>query len=172
MTPVQAAQAGLLRRVARKHAFLVGGGTEANSSDADPLAPAPVPAPQSAPTTAVGQSPVKRKLKLSAIMDQGDDTVIGGPEAADLAAWHQRYVACMGAAPQEEEEPTAVQRQALHHRACTLGAAPYADRAVWGPYGRKSTRANKSHTWIPAHDSTYISKELPGPENFQQWLTR
>ena len=85
LTPVEAAQAGLLWRVARKHAFLVGGGTETNFSDVDPFAPAPVPVPQSAPTTTVGQSPVKRKLKVSAIMDQGVDTEIGGPEAADLA---------------------------------------------------------------------------------------
>ena len=85
VTPVEAAQAVLLGRVARKHAFLVGGGTETNFSDVDPFAPAPVPVPQSAPTTTAGQSPVKRKLKVSAIMDQGVDTEIGGPEAADLA---------------------------------------------------------------------------------------
>ena len=85
VTPVEAAQAGLLGRVARKHTFLVGGGTEANFFNVDPFAPAPVPVPQSALTPAVGQSPVKRKLKVSAIMDQGVDTEIGGPEAADLA---------------------------------------------------------------------------------------
>ena len=77
----------------------------------------------------------------------------------------------MGAAPQEEEEPTADQLQALHHRACILGAAQYADHAVGGPYGRKNTRANEFHTGIPAHDGAHLSKELPGPENSQQLLT-
>ena len=77
----------------------------------------------------------------------------------------------MGAPPQEEEEPSADQLQALFHRTVVLGNAPYVDHAVWGPFGRKTTRANKFRTWIPTSDGSYICKELPGPENFQQWLS-
>ena len=77
----------------------------------------------------------------------------------------------MGAPPQEEEEPSADQLQALYHRTVVLGNARYVDRAVWGPFGRKTTRANKFRTWIPTSDGSKISKELPLPENFQQWLS-
>ena len=51
-----------------------------------------------------------------------------------------------GAPPQEEEEPSADQLQALYHRTVVLGNAPYVDHAVWGPFGRKTTRANKFRT--------------------------
>ena len=63
------------------------------------------------------------------------------------------------------------QLQALYHRTMVLGNAPYVDHAVCGPFGRKTTRANKFRTWIPTSDGSKISKESPGPENFQQWLS-
>ena len=105
------------------------------------------------------------------MVDQGDDTEIGGASSKQVAAWHQQYITVMGAPQQEEEEPSADQLQALYHRTVVLGNAPYVDHAVWGPFGRKTTRANKFRTWIPTSDGSYISKELPGPENFQQWLS-
>ena len=71
-----------------------------------------------------------------------------------------------GAPPQEEEETSADQLQALFHRIVMLGNVPYVDHAVWGPSGRRTARADKFRTWIPTSDGSYISKELPGSESF------
>ena len=168
---------GLLWRLAKKAAFLQGGGSSQLFVDVDPFAP--VQQGQGSMAQSSGGSaaatgscaPAGRKLKLSSLVDQGDDTEIGGASSKQVAAWHQQYITVMGAPPQEEEEPSADQLQALYHRTVVLGNAPRVDHAVWGPFGRKTTRANKFRTWIPTSDGSYISKELPGPENFQQWLS-
>ena len=173
---IEAAQAGLLWRLAEKAAILQGGGSSQLFVDVDPFAPVQQeqgPAALSSGGTAAvsgSSAPAKRKLKLSSLVDHRDDPEIGGASTKQVAAWHQQYITVMGAPPQEEEEPSADQLQALYHRTVVLGNAPYVDHAVWGPFGRKTTKANKFRTWIPTSDSSYISKELPGPENFQQWL--
>ena len=59
---------------------------------------------------------------------------------------------------------------ALSHRVLALELTPYVDMAVWTPFGRKSMRANKFRTWIPGMNGTWISKEVPGPENHEQLL--
>lgn len=51
----------------------------------------------------------------------------------------------------------------------TAGMALYADFAVFGPWGRKTHRANKYKTWVPIGDGTYLSKELPGPDCHAVW---
>ena len=66
----------------------------------------------------------------------------------ESAAWHQQHITVVKP-PQEEEEPSADQLQAL----------------------LKTTRANEFRTWIPTSDSSYISEELPGLKNLQQWLS-
>ena len=52
-------------------------------------------------------------LKMSNIVDQTDDSETKLPDAVMLNEWAQRYIAVMGAPPQEEEEPTDAQLAAL-----------------------------------------------------------
>ena len=120
----------------------------------------------------VGLERARRSQAQNVLLGRpGDDTEIRGASSKQVAAWHQQYITVMGAPPQEEEEPSADQLQALYHRTVLLGNAPYVDHAVWGLFGRKTTRANKFRTCIPTSDGSYISKELLGLENFQQWLS-
>ena len=55
-------------------------------------------------------------------------------------------------------------RRRLHQ-----GMSPYADFAVFVPYGKKAVRANKYRTYLPMPDGGYMMKEVPGPGSFVQW---
>ena len=76
----------------------------------------------------------------------------------------------MGSYPEEEEEPSDGQLSALNRRTCILGQAPYMDFSVWTPYARRSLRSQKFRTYVPLGDGSFLMKELPGPQNLQQWL--
>ena len=69
----------------------------------------------------------------------------------------------------EDAEPTPEQRSAPARRVVTNDNAPYADLAVWCPFGRRGLRANKYRCWFPAGDGTFTCREVPGPENLVQW---
>ena len=75
-----------------------------------------------------------------------------------------------GGPPSEEAEPAGDQVLAISHSVLALDLTPYVDTAVWIFFGRKSMRANKFRTWIPGTNGTWISKEVSGPENHEQWL--
>ena len=170
LTPVEASQVGLIWRIVRRISHRLNGEAWSSFVDIDPSADPVVPvaaAAQSAPLAPPAQT---RKIKLASMIDQADDTEIPAAETSAIHLWFQEYVMIMGAPPQEEEEPTAEQLQALNHRVHVLKSTPYVDHAVWGPFGRKAVRAGKFRSWALAADGSYVSKELPGPENFTQWL--
>ena len=167
LTPVEAAQAGLVWRIARRIVASRSGASWASFVDIDLWAP-DTPAPAAA-TAALAPGALLRKIRMATVVDQGDDSEFAPADAQQITIWHQRYASLMGAPAPEEEEPASDQLQALNQRVYSMSVAPYVDHAVWGPYGRKATRANKFRTWIPTADGRYISKELPRPENFQQW---
>ena len=174
LKPLECSQVGLMWRVAQRVAFTLNGGAWGDYLGTDPMvepvavAPVQAPAPAAANTGVVtGQT----KVKVALIMDQADDTELSPVDVSTVQGWFQRYVTLVGMHPEEEEEPTAHQLMALNHRCRTAKAAPYVDMAVWVPFGRKASRANRFRTWIPTADGTYISKEVAGPENFLQWLS-
>ena len=76
----------------------------------------------------------------------------------------------MGAYPEEEEEPSDGQLSALNRRTIVLGQAPYVDFSVWTPYARRALRTQKFRTYVPLGDGSFLMKELPGPQNLQQWM--
>ena len=67
----------------------------------------------------------------------------------------------MGAAPPEEEELAALRKKTY-----TLKGPPYADFAVFTPFGRRCLKAQK-----PLGDGSFLMRELPGPQNWMQWLS-
>ena len=77
----------------------------------------------------------------------------------------------MGAPPPEEEDVTDQQLAALNKRINVQGMAPYVDFSVWLPFGRKALRSQKFRTYFPLGDGSYLMKDLPGPQSFQNWLT-
>lgn len=74
---------------------------------------------QAVAKAAPSPSSSERKMKMTQILDQGDDGefVVQGEDAR--AAWHQQYLATVGGLPPEEEDPTLEQLSALHRRIFT-----------------------------------------------------
>ena len=165
--PVHAAQVGLLWRAARKHTWLRHGGAEADFQDMEVW----VDTSTTVTSSVAPKSSVKENVqKMSAILDPSDESELLPAGVDDLQKWIQRYVTLMGSYPEEEEEPSDGQLSALNRRTWILGQAPYVDFSVWTPYARRALRTQKFRTYVPLGDGSYLMKELPGPQNLQQWL--
>ena len=81
-----------------------------------------------------------------------------------MQEWSQRYNTTMGAPP-EEGEATDNQLAPLYKRTMILKQASYTDFSVW-----TLIRSQKFRTLVPLGDGSFLTKELPGPQNLQQWL--
>jgi len=174
LSPVEAAQFGLVWRIAGRISATAGGVPWAQAAVDDPLAPAtpapPTPSPTPPATGDTGPAKTsQRKVKLNLVLDQGDESEVSPASKATVAKWYDNYLRVAMGPPQEECEPHEDQLAALHFRVFVALASPYADFAVFGPFGRRSQRSGKFRVWLPVGDGTYRSKELPGPENFRQW---
>ena len=165
LSPVQAAQVGLMWRSARMVVHLRAGGVAEEFQDVDPWSPGG--RADGAPKT--GSSVKEKVLKMASLVDQSDESEFLPAEPMMIQAWSQHYVDIMGAPPEEEEEPTDAQMGALHKRVMEQGHAPYVDFGVWGPYGRRMLKAQKYRTHVPLGDGSFLLKEMPGPQNLQQW---
>ena len=173
---------GLVWRNARWIVHLHGGGSPDTFVDKDPWTPDATPGPLDgtvgatgaggggAPSGSVAVSSKDNVLKMSNIVDQTDDSETKLPDAIVLNEWAQRYIAVMGAPPHEEEEPTDAQLAALHHRVRVQNQPPYVDFSVWLPFGRRGLKNQKFRAFLPIGDGSFVMKELPGPQNLQQWL--
>ena len=169
LVPIHAAQVGLLWRAARKHAWLKHGGAEADFVDCEVWVD--TAALSTTPSTTVAKSSIKENVqKMSALLDPTDESELLPAANEDLQKWIQRYVTLMGSYPEEEEEPSDGQLSALNRRTIVLGQAPYVDFSVWTPYARRALRTQKFRTYVPLGDGSFLMKELPGPQNLQQWM--
>ena len=184
LNPMQAAQAGLVWRICRRVAFTRAGGSWASWPDVNPLDPntgmagtalAPpgslstVATTPTTPAAGAGPGPASRVVKVAAVLDQGDSSEVVLASNSDMDTWHASYISVMGEAPPEHSEPTLEQLSVLNNRLTKLKLSPYADFAVWVPYGRRGLRSMKFRTFLPLGDGSYSSREVPGPENFIQW---
>ena len=102
---------------------------------------------------------------MANLVDQTHDSETRLPDALKLNEWTQRYIAVMGAPPQEEEA-TDAQLAALHHRVATEAAALRG--LLWLPFGRRALKNQKFRAFLPIGDGSFVMKELPGPQNLQQ----
>ena len=174
LTPMQATHLGLVWRTSRKIVHLWAGAPEGEFEDVDPwLEEAKKKLQNQTPgdgKAAEPQTLKERVLKMNQLVDQLDETELKPPTKNELQKWHTAYVAVMGASPQEEEEPSENQLAALHKKVYGLGQSPYCDFAVWQPFNRRSMKTLKFRTYHPLGDGSYLMRELPGPQNLQQWL--
>ena len=167
LTPVQAAHVGLVWRIASRKAH--GWDTWV---DVDPLvAPVAPSAPvSSTPSTPGDPLQVAKKLKMSAILDQGDDSEFASADAEKIKEWFGNYLRITHGQPEEEETPTNEQLTALGVRVLGQAGSPYADFAVFTPFARKTARAHKYTAYLPQPDGTWLAREVPGPRNYDAWL--
>ena len=112
----------------------------------------------------------ERKMKMTQILDQMDDGDFTVQTEEMRAKWYQRYVQVVGGYPPEEEDPTLEQLSALQKRIEKQDTAPFVDFAIYVPFGQRALKASKFRTFVLT-SSGYVTKELPGPANFNQWRT-
>eukprot|EP00438_Fugacium_kawagutii_P018420 Skav227177 [mRNA] locus=scaffold1396:139548:146739:+ [translate_table: standard] len=168
--PVTATQIGLVWRLAKRVMAFQGGINENDFVDVDPW---DEPGSSSGNQAAVSTSPsgVKDKvLKMSSLIDQGDDSELLPPSSSDISKWLQQYLAVMGSMPEESEEPSPNQLAGLAKRVFKDDLAPYTDFAVFGPYERKLSRSHKCRIFTPLGDGSFLQRELPGPPTYQSWV--
>ena len=124
--------------------------------DPDPWAQAPQGVPNYiTEPKEVMKATMERKTKFSAILDQGDESEFVISSEEQKQRWLENFVRQTGGLPLEQEEPSTEQISALLRR-INGGGAPYADFAVWLPYGKKAHRTQKYRAYIPVMGG-YIS---------------
>ena len=176
LSAMQSAQVGLVWRTARFAGFLHNEGNPQDFVDVDPWEPqlnvSLANTTSRTPSSTRQSSGVKEKvLKMANIIDQGDDCELVPPDLARVQQWHQRYIATMGAPPVEEEEASDAQLAGLYKRVMEMNMAPYVDFGIFQPFSRRAMRSSEFRTYIPLGDGSFLMKELPGPQNYAQWLT-
>ena len=175
---VQAAHVGLVWRTSRRLVHIWSGLPPGEFRDVDPWEAANL---EQGTTNAAGGGQVEegqkgnsmkeRVLKMSSLIDQSDDSELAPATRDQVDGWMNAYVTIMGSPPVEEEEPSEAQLAALHRKTFILKGPPYADLAIFTPFGRKCLKAQKFRVYHPLGDGSYMMRELPGPQNFQQWMT-
>ena len=132
LSPLEAAQVGLIWRMARRTAGLAHGDP---FEPQQPSAPGGGGEPMAASPAAGG-----RKVKLAHLIEQGDDTETAIVKSVDIAEWHRKYKLLTDGPVPEDLEPTNEQLSALFAK-MTAGAIPYADFALWTPGNAKVPKA-------------------------------
>ena len=123
--------------------------------------------PMASPVSAVAD----RKVKLSAVLSQVDDSEAKVMTEREMVAAYLRYSAVYGDTeqPSKESEPTLEQLSALHH-VVSQGNPPYTDFAIWGPYGHRLAKKVKLSGYVMGRDGVLTSIELTGPTSIGMWL--
>ena len=119
LSPVQAAQVGLMWRSARMVVHLRAGGVADEFQDIDPWSPGTTGIPSAGPSDGApkaGTGVKEKVLKMASLVDQSDESEFLPAEPMMIQTWSQHYVDIMGAPPEEEEEPTDAQMGA-----CAIG---------------------------------------------------
>ncbi len=164
LTPVEAAQVGLLYRAARAKFAL---------EDLDPME-------DRAPSTPVNTgggggsniTPIKegmRKIKFNQVVDQGDEGEIPQLEFAIIEEMHKTLVEVKGGTVPAECEPSADQMSAMRTRIVDFKLSPYADFALFTPYHLRHLKHLKFKNHILQPDGSFRTVEVPGPPNFDAW---
>eukprot|EP00435_Cladocopium_sp_Y103_P055167 s446_g18.t1 len=132
-------------------------------------APSTAAAPQG--TGATSSASQRRKVKLSSILSQIDDSEILVAEEKEILKCYQRYETVFGSGerPPKDCEPTAEQLSGLIH-VMSVGQPPYTDFSVFGPFGHRMMKRIKLSGCNIERDGSLRTVELYGPPNFGAWL--
>ena len=150
-TPRQAGQGALVGRTCR---VVVGLKTTPTSA---PAASAPIATP----------SP-KRKVKLSAVINQTDDMEVDILDEVAITDAYARYSKKIGAAPPPDQELSSEQLTTLH-ALFQSGRAPYTDMAVWGPYHHRLAKKIRLKGIRLNSQGEIVPVEINGPADFESW---
>ena len=174
LTPLEATQVGLVWRLSKRVMAFRAGVAEEQFVDEDPWRQwrRSVEELQQHLRSTPKEVRTQRERAEDAVeslIDQCDESEFMPPDARDVNRWWQNYIAIMGARPEESEEPTSSQVAALARRVITNNQALYCDFAMWLPYGRRTSKTQKTRTYTPLGDGTFLYRDIPGPGSFQAW---
>ena len=128
---------------------------------------APPPGAAASGTSLAAPPPEAEKRKISDVLDQVDDGPYQPLPAEKVAALRQFHRDVTGGDPPDNERPTAEQLSALVHRIGS-GKAPYADFAVFGPYGRRQAKIMRFTAQVFVAGEL-VTHQLKGPSSYASW---
>ena len=164
---VQASHVGMVYNLIRKIIY-TRDGNDWDSYVETSLFGSPTTSTPGATTTTAAPTTLERKLKISQVLDQGDDGEFVVQSEATRAQWYANYKKVIGGYPPEEEEPTIEQLSGLQRRIEVQSVAPFADFAIFVPFGQRHLKASRFRSYVLTSEG-YVTKELPGPANYIQW---
>ena len=121
------------------------------------------------PTAAVAATPSAKKVKISSVLDQTDDTEVEIKSRAELVGYYENHREITGSDPLPEVEPTDIQVVAMEEKVVVRDEAPYADFSILTPFGRRMQKTMKMKSFAFQPDGTWKTAEIPGPPNLQAW---
>lgn len=163
-TLVESGQAALVLRACQ----LIGGQGQTLAAMQSQIA-ASMAAPPAAPVTTSTTNP--RKFKMANIASQVDDTEVNVIGETELIQMYKEYERVYGPneRPPKDVEPTTEQISAISHL-LDHGMPPFADFALFGPYGRRIERKVRLTGMTIGRDGNMRQVELHGPPNIGAWL--
>ena len=111
----------------------------------------------------------RRKVKANTILDQADDGEVTLLPQAKVDESFRQLRAVKGGEPTLDAEPTPDQVSAMTERLIQMDMEPYADFALFTPFGRRFQKQLKLKNWILDADGTYHPVEVPGPKDYDTW---
>ena len=121
-------------------------------------------------TAAPVPATVKDKvLKMSALIDQADESELLPPSSDEVDGWLQNYVNVMGAPP-EEEEPTAAPVSGLEEEDSSRREHHTRTLVCGSPMRGEPPRTRSSERLYRWEMGPFFKRSYQGPGNYQQWL--
>eukprot|EP00435_Cladocopium_sp_Y103_P062533 s1398_g24.t1 len=172
-TPVEAIQVGLVYRASHLLVHLAAGGNMGTWADPNPwTTPSSMRssgAREPSSPGATGTPGAERKMKLSQVADQGDESEFPILPESQKAGFYSKYVSKVGCMPADSEDPTVEQLSAIIRKVRTLHQPPYCDFAVFVPFAKRHLRAQKYQSFVLQEDGSFMAKMVPGPSCFTHW---
>ena len=170
LTALEAIQLGMIYRACHRRVHLSKGLSLEIWEDPDPWATSST----SATTTTGLGGPTStttsgRKLKFAQVIDQSDESEFLVEMETNKSKYYAKYLEKVGGLPADSEDPSIEQISAVIRKVVQHKQPPYCDFAVFVPFAKKHLRAQKYQSFVLQEDGTFLSKMVPGPENFAHW---
>ena len=170
ITAIEAIQLGLVFRACHRLNHMAMGLSLEVWRDPDPWAEATrISTSTSLVATSTSTSTSERKMKFANVLEQGDESEFVIEAEANKATYYSKYVEKIGGLPADAEDPSIEQISAVVKKVYTLKQPPYCDFSVFVPFAKRHLRAQKYQSFLLQEDGSFLSKMVPGPENFGHW---
>ena len=114
-------------------------------------------------------SPPAKKVKISSVLDQTDETEVTLKSRAELVKYFENHPKITGSEPMPEVERTDIQVAAMEEKVVVRDESPYADFSILTPFGRRMQKTMKMKSYAFQPDGSWKTAEIPGPPNLQAW---